>query len=184
MISFLKFELISNNYYSGRSLHNFIVILTKIELLRFYFRCIIATICICKMGDLKITSVYGNKLPENQYLHINRTNKSINCDGIGILKYRDKDTRQIVIYIPSFEVSGYGATDKKAEEMLKNAINDFFEYLLNLSPSKMQAELTTLGWNHSKIRTKDYSKAYVGVDGKLKDFNAVADKVEEGLLAY
>ncbi|MEO5997649.1 MAG: hypothetical protein ABIN89_12995 [Chitinophagaceae bacterium] len=49
------------------------------------------------------------------------------------IKYVDKETMQIVVYIPSVEVSGYGETYEKAAEMLKFNLNEFFEYLTNLS---------------------------------------------------
>jgi hypothetical protein len=40
------------------------------------------------------------------------------------VKYIDKDTRQYVIYIPSLEISGYGATEAKAMEMVEFSLKD------------------------------------------------------------
>ena len=48
-------------------------------------------------------------------------------------KYIDKETRQYVIYIPSLEISGYGATEGKAMEMVEFSLKDYAEYLLGFS---------------------------------------------------
>ena len=71
---------------------------------------------------------------------------------------------------------------KKAEEMLKFSLDDFNNFLIKLSPKKISDELGKLGWKHSVIKNKEYSKAYVDMSGNLKNFNAVGDKVEEKLV--
>ncbi len=88
----------------------------------------------------------------------------------------------MVIYVPSLELTGYGESEEKAEEMLRFSLNEYFEYLLKLSPDKMNRELSVLGWKHSKVKNKEFSKAYVDMKGDLKNFNAVGDKVEVGVL--
>lgn len=116
----------------------------------------------------------GHKMkmvPDMQILHINRNTQKISWNAKGI-KLKDKDTRQIVIYIPSFEITGYGSTEKKALEMLKSATEGFFKHLMHLSVKEMNAEIVKLGWKQNRLKKKDYSNAYVDIDGDLKDFNA------------
>ncbi len=114
---------------------------------------------------------------DNDSLHININSQRINFN-LNTFKYRDKDTRQIVFYIPSLELTSYGATEEKATEMIKFSIDDYFTFLLTLPTKKLQKELSSLNWNQSILKNKEYSKAYVDVSGQLKNFNAVGDKVE------
>ena len=96
-----------------------------------------------------------------------------------MVKFRDKDTRQIIFFIPSLQITGYGATDKKALEMLNFSITEYFEYLATIpSYNKLEEELTGLGWKHAPRVNKQYSKVFVSSDGELENFNAVADEVE------
>ena len=130
------------------------------------------------MGTVSNFTISDKKLKE-EYLRINisKSKKKANCE-LTIFKYRDKDTRQIVLYIPSLEVTGYGSTEEKAQEMIKFSIDDFFHTLCTLSSKKIETELSKLGWKHHSLKNKEYSKVYVDGDGELKNFNAVADKVE------
>jgi hypothetical protein len=121
------------------------------------------------------------KKQEPEILHINTTSGRITAK-LRKIQYRDKDTRQIVIYLPSVEITGYGTTEKKALEMINFLVDDFFEFLLNMKAVEVNQELIKLGWIKNKVRTKDFSKAYVDIEGKLQEFNAVADLVEEGVL--
>lgn len=97
---------------------------------------------------------------------------------INIMRFTDKDTRQIVLYAPALEISGYGETEQKAFSMIKESINSLFDMLSNLSHTDLGIELGKLGWKKNKLRNKDYSRAYVDEDGNLKNFNAVDNKVD------
>ncbi len=66
--------------------------------------------------------------------------------------------------------------------MLRFCIQDFFAYLINLRPDKIQIELSKLGWKRG-IFKKEYSKVYVDVNGQIKDLNAENNKVERLTLA-
>ncbi|MFZ6023794.1 MAG: hypothetical protein ACOYVG_04980 [Bacteroidota bacterium] len=89
----------------------------------------------------------------------------------------DKDTKQFVIYIPSLNISGYGETKEKADEMIKESFDFFCSHLISLDPSKMNALLATLGW-HKKFFAKQFSKLYVDEMGELKNFNAENNHIE------
>ena len=97
---------------------------------------------------------------------------------LNILKFKDADTNQFVVFIPALEISGYGETDEKAAEMAKFSVKEYFTYLNGLSPKKREEELISSGWRSEKYRNKDYSKAFVDGEGKLQDFNVVDGKIE------
>lgn len=115
--------------------------------------------------------------PQNEFMRINKVAGRIS-GNLHVLRYRDKDTRQIVLYAPSFDISGYGSTEKKAHEMLIFSLEEYFSYLVDLSIKNLEIELNNLGWKHDKRQNKVYSKAYVDMTGELKNLNAVGDKVE------
>lgn len=121
----------------------------------------------------------SHKKIDKEYLHIDigKRKKRIQF-ALSTFRYRDKDTRQLVLYIPSLDISSYGATKEKVQEMLEFSLNDYCKYLCSLPSKKIDAELTSLGWKHHRLRNKEYSKVYVDGDGELRNFNAVADKVE------
>ena len=131
------------------------------------------------MGNLRIAEI--ENAPEYDTIRINKSTKNIKF-SIAFFKFRDKDTRQIVIYVPSLELTSYGTTEEKADEMIRFSIDDYFHFLINLSPAQIQKEMSKLGWKHNKIKSKEYSKIFVDPDGNLKNFNAVADEVEVGVL--
>lgn len=120
---------------------------------------------------------FTTKPVDRDTLRVNMNKGKINFLGT-VLKYRDKDTRQIVIFIPSLDITGYGATEKKAKEMISFLLNDYFAWLVKLSHNKIEAELRKLGWKHAEFSRKEYSQSFVDGDGRLQDFNAVADEVE------
>ena len=95
-----------------------------------------------------------------------------------LFKYRDVDTRQIVLHIPSLDISGYGSDEEKAMEMLNFSIDQFFSWITKLSHKQIPSELTKLGWRHIKYKNKEYSQTFVDANGKLNNFNAVAGEVE------
>ncbi|MFN8714736.1 MAG: hypothetical protein ACK5Z2_17950 [Bacteroidota bacterium] len=95
-----------------------------------------------------------------------------------IVSYRDQDTRQMVVYSPSLELSGYGETTEKAKAMLQFSVNEFGIFLLSLTSKKMETELNALGWSHDKLKNKVYSTFLNDLDSKLQDLNTVGDSVE------
>ena len=91
---------------------------------------------------------------------------------LGLLTFKDKDTKQFVFVVPSLSMSSYGSTQAKAKQMLGAEIHTFFVNLLQLKPEQITRELKKLGWIKNSMRAKQYSKAYVGIDGTLQNFNA------------
>ncbi len=95
-----------------------------------------------------------------------------------VFKFRDKDTRQIIHFAPSLELTGYGSNETKSLEMLKFSITDFFNHLISLSQKEREKILYELGWKQNSLKNKEFSKLYIDINGELKNFNAVADEVE------
>ena len=119
----------------------------------------------------------SEKVIPQDILHIDAHIKKIKAE-VSLFKFRDKDTRQIVLYIPSLQLTGYGSTESKAQEMINFSLNDYFYYLKDLSPKQRETELFDLGWKKNKLKNKEFSQAYVDFSGQLKNFNAVADQIE------
>jgi hypothetical protein len=66
--------------------------------------------------------------------------------------------------------------------MFKFSLDDYFKYLIELTPKKMEQELINSGWIHNPNKSKEYSKSFVDNKGELQNFNAVADEVEHVML--
>lgn len=128
------------------------------------------------MGDYNI-SVTAPPPDGKDTITVNKTTKRVHA-YLSILRFKDKDTHQDVCYCASLDLSGYGDTEEKASEMLKFSINDYFQSFGLLSSKQIDAELAKIGWKQHKLWRKQYSKAYVDINGDLKNFNAIDDKVE------
>jgi hypothetical protein len=127
-----------------------------------------------KFGEFRLE----DKVTKRSTLHINKSKKKIT--GIfSTFRFIDRDTNQHVLYIPSFEISGYGDTYEKAEEMIKFSIDEFFHKLFEMPPNALQIELSKTGWKRDAFRSKDFSKAYVDLRGQLQNLNAVPNTIEQ-----
>ena len=117
----------------------------------------------------------------NETIKINIRKGTLSA-GLNIIRFIDKDTKQYVFYAPSIEVSGYGATEEEAHEMMDHAIKECFTYYMSLGKEGLNKELLKLGWTHSPMFKKEYSKAYVDAGGALKELNAEANSIEHLIL--
>lgn len=113
-----------------------------------------------KQESLKINSKKGN-------IHLQ-------VNGINFI---DKDTKQFIIYIPSLDISAYGETKNKAEDMLKESFDFFCRHLISLSETEINKQLSALGWQKGFF-AKQYSKLYVDESGQLQNFNAENNHIE------
>jgi hypothetical protein len=127
----------------------------------------------------------ASKTPPNDGLeifHINYSKGKIKAKLKRFL-FQDNDTKQYVAIIPSLDLTGYGKTKRKAEEMLKFSLDQFNEFIMESSLTFANAELRKLGWKKSKFKNKEYSRAFVDINGNLKEFNAVENKIESEILS-
>jgi hypothetical protein len=114
----------------------------------------------------------------NDYLKISVNNRGSQITGkISAVRYIDADTAQYVIVMPGVGITSYGSSIKKADEMLKEALSDYFSYLMSLSTKKRNQELLNNGWRRDPLSTKVFSKLYVDSNGELCA-NAKDNKVE------
>ncbi len=126
------------------------------------------------MGNIELH--FSNKPLDLEFITINQRKRKIDA-GLSLLKYTDKDTNQIIIYIPSLEVTGYGETLEKAQEMIVFSIDDLIKHWLDLPAEQLKRELSKAGWKQDAFRNKKFSKAFVDANGELQNF-AVDSKVE------
>jgi len=69
---------------------------------------------------------------KNEYIRID-SKKGLITGQVLTYRYIDKDTKQFVIYSPSLELTGYGETEKKADEIFKFSLEEYFNDLIKLS---------------------------------------------------
>ncbi len=106
---------------------------------------------------------------DHDQLNINLSKKKTSGHVTGFT-FIDKETKQYIIYLPSFEISAYGETELKASTMLKAEMDSFFEHITSLSFAQLQHEMTKMGWEKG-IFNKQFSKGNVDIDSALKNFS-------------
>jgi hypothetical protein len=127
----------------------------------------------------KDTMINFNRTKEpvkHESLKVNPKKGNIHIQVNGI-NFIDKDTKQFIIYIPSLDISSYGETKNKAEEMLKESFDFFCRHLVSLSTTEINKQLSALGWQKGFF-AKQFSKLYVDENGQLQDFNAENNHIE------
>jgi hypothetical protein len=127
------------------------------------------------MAPLNAFGKLGFK-PQKDIFHMDKKRGRITF-GVSSINFIDRDTKQHVIYIPAFNISSYGSTEEKAEEMLKYCIDDFCTYLMKLPFKSVITELRKLGWKHDSLHQKEFSSTSIDINGNLRDFNAKDNKV-------
>lgn len=103
--------------------------------------------------DLEIVRIKGNKVQLGLY---------VKClmDGDNYL-----------MYSPTLEISGYGDTEKEAEESFKHICKETFREILELPKKDIDSYLSSFGFKKQKFKNKNFSKAFVDDDGVLRDLN-------------
>lgn len=128
------------------------------------------------MGSLT-SFVASNKPFDKETFRIDLSKRSF-TGNFNALRFIDKDTKRAVIYIPALEISWYWENFEKANEIIRFSVTEFFDYLSTLSQSEIEDELYKLGWKKGFFN-KQFSKAYIDVNGQLQNLNAENDKVEQ-----
>lgn len=122
---------------------------------------------------------------DTETLHIKRSGKNKPGEIKGrflIINFIDKETKQHVCYIPSFEVSSYGKNKNKAMEMLRESMHHYFQSLMGLSSKELHHELISLGWKADRVFNKNYSHLYVDERGVLQNFNVEKNQITTELV--
>lgn len=114
-------------------------------------------------------TTYTNKLT------INLKNGRIHGVLAGV-SFIDKDTKQYVTYIPALELSGYGETKDKAEEMIKSSMNDLFNHFMEISANELDIEMKSCGFT-KKFFNKQFSNSVVDIHTSLQNFNVEENSI-------
>jgi len=122
-----------------------------------------------------IKKIDSNKVAKKDLIRINKNRITAE---LSMLKFIDKDTKQYVFVLPAFDISGYGETEEKALEMLKFVLNEVNNQIITSSQKDRTTFFEGLGWKHAIFKNKEFSKAYIDIDGNLQNFNAVDNKIE------
>jgi hypothetical protein len=94
-------------------------------------------------------------------------NKKINIAGVML---SGKEDGYYVFVMPSFGISGYGNTEKEANESFEHNLNVFCQDLVSLSRHDMERELNKMGFKKEILKNKNFSKVYVDGNGILQNF--------------
>ncbi|MDI1234864.1 MAG: hypothetical protein PSX81_11320 [bacterium] len=119
-------------------------------------------------------SIPGVDFP-SQFIRIKK-GKGIDAK-LSLITFIDNDTKQHIAFCPALDITGYGSTIDRANEMFEFNLDNFYEHIYSLSPEKQNAELIKLGWKRDAFKNKNYSSVSVNIDGELENFN-----IEEGSL--
>jgi hypothetical protein len=122
----------------------------------------------------------SNKGKQEDGLRVVRKNDdSVNFTGnLTVYKFIDNDTAQHLFYLPSLNLTAYGETEEKAQEMLKFCIADLFDILGSMNPKQRDLQLLNLGWRQNPFKNKSFSKAYIDPQGLLQNFNVAEGSLE------
>jgi hypothetical protein len=133
-------------------------------------------------GSSRNTKKMSEQKHNEEKLWINHQEKSLRAE-IRLLKFKDKDTQQVICAVPSFDVSGYGANVSKAMEMLRFMIDDFCKYLLEMPQDDQEKTLSRLGWfKQTSTIHPSFSHAAIDEHGQLVGWNAEENSVEVEVL--
>ncbi|MEP6465249.1 MAG: hypothetical protein ABJB05_03040 [Parafilimonas sp.] len=119
------------------------------------------------------------RLP-NQIAHdtFRLTNKEMAGQFV-VTSFQDADTKQYIVMIQSFHLSGYGETKEKAAQMLTESLRDFFSYLKSHPVKQVKKILYEMGWKTDKWHNKQFSNVSVDKDGQLQGLNIVENSFEQ-----
>lgn len=77
-----------------------------------------------------------------------------------------------ILYIPSLDISSYGDNLDEANKMLKVCLDEFSKNLLELSQSKIDTILNSLGWEKHKYFKKRHSNlSEITIDDIIAKFD-------------
>lgn len=133
------------------------------------------------MSKLQLTSL-SEPLSHPDTLRIDVAKKSAVAD-FSRITFTDKDTHQIVHYVPALDISGYGETEQKADEMLRLVAENLFTYLLSLSAKSLQKELREMGFKQTPLKNKEFSRVVVDENGQLQNLNAIENSIKHSSLS-
>lgn len=118
------------------------------------------------MTDFKIFDYKKNQKKLKDTIRIKNNKIEL---GFNVLKGKQGD--YVLLFCPAVNLSGYGSTDKEANELLKENLVVFSEDVLSMNTTEREHFLASLGFKKERFHNKNFSKAYVDEDGILKNFD-------------
>lgn len=115
--------------------------------------------------------------PRTDSLTVNKSKGAVNAI-INVTRFQDKDTKQYVMYSPSLDITSYGETLNKAQQMLVSSVEDLFTHFIEISADELLEELKALGWTKNRLKNKVFSNLKVDANGELQNFNVMEGSVE------
>lgn len=134
--------------------------------------------------SFKTTPFQETVVPKKESLRIKRQRDGgmhIHAD-LALFRFIDKDTKQFVCYMPSIELSGYGDSFEKAMQMIKDSIDAYFTFLAKMGNDERDKELASTGWKKVPFHNKEFSKAFIDLNGELQNLNAEENSVQQMIL--
>jgi len=93
-----------------------------------------------------------------------------------VIGFGFKEGDYFIIYVPSFNISGYGKNKDQALEMIKISLDAFSEDLFEMGPQEGKKYLEQLGWNsHSYFKKKLEHNRPVDMDSLKEKYNLPPD---------
>ena len=106
-------------------------------------------------------------------IHLHITNgqiERITCIA-NTISFLDKDTNMYVSLVPALDISGYGDNIDEAMELVNFSVDEFFNHLTKMPIENISIELSKLGWKKNVFKNKEFSRAFVDIEGELQGFN-------------
>lgn len=108
-----------------------------------------------------------------EFIKVDKTKHQV-TGSVTMMLFKDHD--QVIAYIPSLDMSGYGTTEKEAEGMITVTVEEYFRSLLPQPLSVITQELLKYGWKQERYFNKRFHpEAYVDKAGVLMEFNLPQD---------
>src|SRR5690606_16870197 len=99
------------------------------------------------------------KVKSEEYIRVTRNSimKKTRITGCVLaINYYDEESEMWISYMPSFNLSGYGKTEKLASDMIEACLDTYLKGLIRLSKKERDRELLSLGWSHRQMKKKEY----------------------------
>lgn len=116
-------------------------------------------------------------LRPHDVLRIDKKKKAIKSI-LSVTKFRDRDTKQIVLYAPCFELTIHGESMEQAVEVLYGSLKELFEHFVSLPPEELEHELSSLGWEKNGSFHHVYYHIMAVAEGGKEQLNAAENSIE------
>ena len=120
---------------------------------------------------------------KEEFLKVDYRSREVKM-GIWVFGFKDNDSH--IAFVPSLNLTAYGATEKEAFDMLfEDVIQDFMKNILDIQESDVTKELNKYGWQRSRyFKKKFYNTPFIDKQGILKNFNLPDETPVKSMFEY